>query len=102
MLGIHGPVLWGKIANMPERREHPVPAAKIFLDGPRLGGRFNDNQLHFMSSRMCAIVETALDVRQAARPDAGRSKAVSDPRRTVRADARLLPCPQAKDVLAVL
>jgi hypothetical protein len=43
-----------------------MPATQIFLDGLRLGGRFNDDQLHFISSRMCAIVGIALDVRQAA------------------------------------
>ncbi len=45
-------ILRRKVAHVPERREHPMTRAQVFLDGFRLGGRFDDDELQAISSHM--------------------------------------------------
>ena len=42
---IDRPVLGRQVADMAVAGEHAMPAAQIFLDGLRLGGRFDDDEL---------------------------------------------------------
>jgi len=46
VVGIHGAVLGFEIAHMAERRVNLVILSKIFIDGFRLGRRFDDDNLH--------------------------------------------------------
>ena len=70
---IHRPVLRRQVADMAIAGEHMEIAAQIFLDGLRLGWRFNDDKLHScpgseMLSRTRASLEGEKDVRQASPP----------------------------------
>jgi hypothetical protein len=47
-VGIDGAVLGRQIADVSVGGEHPVAGAQILLDGFRLGGRFDDDELHVM------------------------------------------------------
>ena len=45
-LGPDRAVLGGQVAHMAEARQHGVIRAEIFIDGLRLGGRFDDDDVH--------------------------------------------------------
>ena len=65
MVGIDRAVLGRQVAHVPERGEHAVARPKILLDGFRLGRRFDDDQLHFLPSRIRVKVGAPDSLRQA-------------------------------------
>ncbi len=51
VVGVHRPVLGRQIADVTVAREDAIVGAEVFFDGLRLGGRFDDDELHWCLTR---------------------------------------------------